>query len=187
MGTRRWDGFEFELNKVWPQCIVCGIQRRNQYQSRILSTTISGLLTIQDAFNVFPDAQFSKIFANPIKIEDQYDQRHFQYVQCQLFLEKYCSINCFNQHLKQAKKQSKNQYLSRSSPLHSNNEEYSQADLRQILINEEGRCRVCGDNRVLELHHIIPQEYGGKTTRGNCVLLCPTCHALTRGQGFINQ
>ena len=159
----------FDTN-TWPECIVCGIKRRSGYCNLPVSANV---LVIQDELN--------------INLADIIDPDFDEHEKRDAFLRKYCSLKCFKQHLKLAQKKSKERIYSRSNQCHPSQEEFPQDKLRQILIEEEGYCRVCGDNRVLELHHIIPQEFGGKTTKGNCVLLCPTCHALTRGQGFINK
>lgn len=157
--------FAIEKNE-YPECIVCGIKRRYYWRGY---PSITAALIIQDELKID--------LSGYINIEDE---GRYLYL-----LDKYCSLDCFKEHLKLAKKKAKERLYSRANRNHPTQEEYPQDKLRQMLIAEEGCCRVCGDNRVLELHHIIPQEYGGKTTRGNCVLLCPTCHALTRGQGFI--
>jgi len=39
-------------------------------------------------------------------------------------------------------------------------------------------CIICSDNRVLDLHHIVPTSKGGKGYVSNLINLCPTCHAL---------
>lgn len=153
--------------KEYPECIVCGVKRRGFWRC---FPTITAALTVQDELKIdIPDYIDSKN-------EGRYSA----------LLDKYCSFNCFQKHFKLAKKRARERVYSLSNREHLTQEEYSQDKLRQMLIEEDGRCRVCGDNRVVELHHIIPQEFGGRTVRGNCVLLCPTCHALTRGQGFIS-
>jgi hypothetical protein len=158
-------------SKLWPECIVCGVKRRNCIENRL--PTVPNILIVQDELGI----DLSDIVnANSLWRERQ-----------DAFLDKYCSIDCFNQHLRLAKKKAKERVYSRANCHYQTDKEFFQDQLRQILIEEEGRCRICGDKRVLELHHIIPREYGGKTTRGNCVLLCPTCHALTRGKGFIGN
>lgn len=169
-------------DKLWPECIVCGVKRRNV--GRYIRPSKADLLIIQDELNV----DFSNIL-NILNADPGDYSFYEEYADAitTAFLNKYCSLKCFNQHLKLAQTKARERVFARSSDLHPAKEEFTQDQLRQILIEEEGCCRVCGDDRALELHHIIPQEYGGKTTRGNCVLLCPTCHALTRGQGFINK
>lgn len=37
-------------------------------------------------------------------------------------------------------------------------------------------CDLCGGNKDLKLHHIIPLSWGGATTDGNCLTLCEACH-----------
>jgi len=42
----------------------------------------------------------------------------------------------------------------------------------------ERRCRVCGSDRYVERHHIIPTSVGGTDDPKNIIYLCPTCHRL---------
>lgn len=169
-----------EKNK-YPECVVCGVTRRNKHVFQPPLPSISDVLIVQDELGI----DFSKYTEPTFEIVTGLDRLLWEEKQTSFLLSKYCSRKCFDKHLEIAKKKAKERLYSRANRNHPTQEEYPQDKLRQNLIEEEGCCRVCGDNRVLELHHIIPQEYGGKTTRGNCVLLCPTCHALTRGQGFI--
>ena len=41
------------------------------------------------------------------------------------------------------------------------------------------RCAICGDNRdyCIDLHHIVPLEYGGTNDISNFICLCKNCHA----------
>ena len=49
---------------------------------------------------------------------------------------------------------------------------------KQTLIFHLGhKCFVCGYNKIVEAHHIVPINDGGKTSVKNGILLCPNCHA----------
>lgn len=48
---------------------------------------------------------------------------------------------------------------------------------RALIVRYGHRCIICGYDKIIEAHHIIPQECGGKTTIDNGVLLCPNHHA----------
>jgi hypothetical protein len=51
-------------------------------------------------------------------------------------------------------------------------------DWKNALIRVYGyRCQVCGYDKVVDAHHIIPVSMGGKSTLENGILLCPNCHA----------
>lgn len=39
------------------------------------------------------------------------------------------------------------------------------------------KCAVCGYDKIVEAHHIIPMSEGGITSIKNGILLCPNCHA----------
>ena len=40
-------------------------------------------------------------------------------------------------------------------------------------------CDMCGNTDTLELHHIIPLSWGGKSIKENCTTLCKRCHRKT--------
>ena len=42
--------------------------------------------------------------------------------------------------------------------------------------NTEGRCHFCGEQSVLETHHIVPRRFDGSDKDENLVDVCPTCH-----------
>lgn len=44
--------------------------------------------------------------------------------------------------------------------------------LRRQVLEEEGKCRVCGDTRDLEVDHIVPTSRGGADVRENLQVLC---------------
>lgn len=116
----------------------------------------------------------------------------------ELLLKHYCSLNCFNKHLKIAKKEAKKYVYKQKIPNHQNQsisklqdydvyEELPISNIRKILIEEYGECRICGDDRVVEAHHIIARKNGGKDTLSNVIPLCPTCHKLAHGKGVIKN
>ena len=47
-----------------------------------------------------------------------------------------------------------------------------------ILKRDGGECQVCGWQRDLEVHHIIPRIHGGGDHPNNLVTLCRECHDL---------
>lgn len=52
------------------------------------------------------------------------------------------------------------------------------ANWKNALIQINGyRCQVCGYDKIVDAHHIIPRSRGGKSTIVNGILLCPNCHA----------
>lgn len=106
----------------------------------------------------------------------------------------YCNEHCFKKHLKLAKKQAKKHLYKQKSPkshkiIHDYDiyEELPMSKIRDILIEKYGECRICGDDRAIEAHHIIAKENGGKNTLSNVIPLCPTCHNLSHGRGVINN
>ena len=61
--------------------------------------------------------------------------------------------------------------------------------IRKNIIKERGYiCEMCGYKpeqkdpfAFLDLHHIIPVEYGGLNIRKNLILLCEKCHMGAHG------
>ncbi len=47
---------------------------------------------------------------------------------------------------------------------------------REVWRRDQGRCRSCGSNELLEYDHIIPVAKGGSNTDRNVQLLCETCN-----------
>ena len=47
----------------------------------------------------------------------------------------------------------------------------------QKVVDEAGRCELCGSRRGLEAHHIIPISAGGDNSEENLICVCSTCHA----------
>lgn len=39
-------------------------------------------------------------------------------------------------------------------------------------------CQICGENRVIDVAHIIPRRFNGNGAPGNLLYLCPTHHVL---------
>jgi hypothetical protein len=49
---------------------------------------------------------------------------------------------------------------------------------KQALVFHFGhKCRICGYDKIVEAHHVIPTSEGGSTSLKNGILLCPNCHA----------
>lgn len=46
------------------------------------------------------------------------------------------------------------------------------------VVEEAGRCELCGSVRGLEAHHIIPVVCGGDDSVDNLICVCQCCHAL---------
>jgi 5-methylcytosine-specific restriction endonuclease McrA len=54
---------------------------------------------------------------------------------------------------------------------------FSKETKRQVRLEQNFTCDDCGTKpRKLEIHHIVPQRYGGSDERVNAVGLCPNCH-----------
>jgi hypothetical protein len=53
-----------------------------------------------------------------------------------------------------------------------------------VLVRERdgGRCRVCGDPRDVEVHHIVFRSQGGGHDPENLVCLCADCHGAVHAR-----
>jgi len=54
------------------------------------------------------------------------------------------------------------------------------ATLRELVANYRGvntdECQICGAKGIVNVHHILPREEGGKSILENLALLCSVCH-----------
>lgn len=48
--------------------------------------------------------------------------------------------------------------------------------LREIIVERDGGCRVCGSTRNLDIHHVIHWSAGGSTDPSNLATVCSRCH-----------
>jgi hypothetical protein len=54
---------------------------------------------------------------------------------------------------------------------------------RKLVYERDNRtCVLCGDNRVIHIHHINGHNVGYANEPHNLVCLCPTCHAIAHGE-----
>jgi len=58
---------------------------------------------------------------------------------------------------------------------------------RQILQRDGYRCQICGEQKDLSVHHIIPLSMGGDSTTGNLRVLCHTCHQQVHGKRVVRD
>lgn len=56
---------------------------------------------------------------------------------------------------------------------------------REVLARDRHRCRRkgCGNNRFLEVHHLVQRAAGGSNEASNLVTLCSACHSLLHDRG----
>jgi len=38
------------------------------------------------------------------------------------------------------------------------------------------KCMICGYDKSIAVHHIVPKKFGGRSTLSNLIPLCPNCH-----------
>lgn len=50
----------------------------------------------------------------------------------------------------------------------------------RILKRDNHRCKLCMSGREVDIHHIVPQEEGGKTEDDNLISLCKQHHDLMK-------
>jgi len=51
---------------------------------------------------------------------------------------------------------------------------------QQIVKLDGGRCRNCGCNKSLTVHHILPRSQGGRDNTENLITLCMFCHCCVQ-------
>lgn len=58
------------------------------------------------------------------------------------------------------------------------------------------KCAICGGIDHLEVHHVVPQAFGGKDTQMNTITLCQACHKVVtayitiasyKRKGYVNH
>lgn len=49
---------------------------------------------------------------------------------------------------------------------------------RQVRIRDHHRCRSCGGEAHLDVHHVVPIKHGGTNLSGNLKTLCRKCHRV---------
>ena len=49
--------------------------------------------------------------------------------------------------------------------------------LRNVIIDRDGGCRVCGTTRNLDIHHVVHWSSGGSTDPSNLATVCSRCHS----------
>lgn len=49
------------------------------------------------------------------------------------------------------------------------------ANMKQVR-EQNDKCELCGSQRSLEVHHIIPVAFGGDDSLDNLICVCNSCH-----------
>lgn len=57
----------------------------------------------------------------------------------------------------------------------------------QKVVEEVGRCELCGSKRGLEAHHIIPLVCGGNNEDYNLICVCQCCHARLTPRAYLTK
>lgn len=53
--------------------------------------------------------------------------------------------------------------------------------IRKAIYQRDGYACLCGDNRHLHIHHVLPRSSGGGNDPSNLVTLCRYCHSVAHG------
>ena len=52
----------------------------------------------------------------------------------------------------------------------------SRETYEEVFLRDKGRCRLCGTNKNLHLHHILGRGKDKTDNPNNCIMLCQECH-----------
>ena len=55
------------------------------------------------------------------------------------------------------------------------------------IVEEAGKCELCGSRRGLEAHHIIPLVCGGEDVEDNLICVCQCCHTLLTPRSLLTK
>ena len=55
------------------------------------------------------------------------------------------------------------------------------------VVEDAGRCELCGSRRGLEAHHIIPVVCGGADSDDNLICVCQCCHARLTPRSLLTK
>ena len=55
------------------------------------------------------------------------------------------------------------------------------------VVNDAGRCELCGSKRGLESHHIIPKVCGGDDSEENLICVCQRCHTILTPRALLTK
>jgi len=59
-------------------------------------------------------------------------------------------------------------------------------EARVVVLKRDGhRCRACGQQHGLEVHHVVMRSLGGKHEPSNLISLCADCHKSVHGHVLI--
>ena len=60
----------------------------------------------------------------------------------------------------------------------------TKATKRKISELWNNACATCGNNDILEFHHILPKAKGGTDDYDNIILLCACCHSALHNRAY---
>ena len=60
------------------------------------------------------------------------------------------------------------------------------AAMRAVL-KKTDRCELCGSWRDLQVHHIIPEAFGGPDIEENLIVVCGGCHGRLTPKGLLSS
>lgn len=60
--------------------------------------------------------------------------------------------------------------------------------LRELcLTRANNKCELCGSQRKLEVHHIIPIVANGDDDKDNLIVLCEKCHGILTPKSYLTR
>ncbi len=52
---------------------------------------------------------------------------------------------------------------------------------KAVYKRDDFMCALCGSNRGIQIHHVVPRGRGGSNSLHNLITLCNVCHANAHG------
>lgn len=91
-------------------------------------------------------------------------------------VQRWCSRECVE--LQQRRNFSQNAVRSHVRPSKPRKQDIPVEVRKRVMKRDKGRCRFCGTNTGLHLHHVVYRSQGGLHEESNLITLCHQCHAI---------
>lgn len=91
-------------------------------------------------------------------------------------VQRFCGDCAYKRPQKANEKPLRRSERSRAAPKRQKRPDIPEELRKRVLERDRGRCRFCGVDRNLHLHHIVYRSQGGLHEESNLITLCFKCH-----------